>query len=165
MCERGRSLIGWDETLEGGLTEEATVMSWRGIDGGIEAARQHHHVIMTPTDYCYIDYYQQKNTWNAPLAIGGYVPVSKVYSFEPLVPEKLTAEQQQYILGAQVNLWTEYIASPDHLFYMLLPRLDAISEVQWCRPEQKDFENFKSCLPRMKQLYDLMGVTYCRDVE
>ena len=165
MSERGRSLIGWDETLEGGLTEEATVMSWRGIDGGIEAARQHHHVIMTPTDYCYIDYYQQKNTWNAPLAIGGYVPVSKVYSFEPLVPEKLTAEQQQYILGAQVNLWTEYIASPDHLFYMLLPRLDAISEVQWCRPEQKDFENFKSRLPRMKQLYDLMGVTYCRDVE
>ena len=165
MSERGRSLIGWDETLEGGLTEEATVMSWRGIDGGIEAARQHHHVIMTPTDYCYIDYYQQKNTWNAPLAIGGYVPVSKVYSFEPLVPEKLTDEQQQYILGAQVNLWTEYIASPDHLFYMLLPRLDAISEVQWCRPEQKDFENFKSRLPRMKQLYDLMGVTYCRDVE
>ena len=131
MSERGRSLIGWDETLEGGLTEEATVMSWRGIDGGIEAARQHHHVIMTPT----------------------------------LVPEKLTAEQQQYILGAQVNLWTEYIASPDHLFYMLLPRLDAISEVQWCRPEQKDFKNFKSRLPRMKQLYDLMGVTYCRDVE
>jgi len=165
LHERGRSLIGWDETLEGGLTEEATVMSWRGTNGGIEAARQHHRVIMTPTDYCYIDYYQLKNTWNEPLAIGGYVPVSKVYSFEPLVPEKLTEEEQQYILGAQVNLWTEYVSAPEHLFYMLLPRLDAISEVQWCRSEQKDFEDFKSRLTRMMQLYNLMGVRYCRTVE
>ena len=165
LQERGRSLIGWDETLEGGLTEEATVMSWRGTNGGIEAARQHHHVIMTPTDYCYIDYYQLKNTWNEPLAIGGYVPVSKVYSFEPLVPEKLTEDEQQYILGAQVNLWTEYVSAPEHLFYMLLPRLDAISEVQWCRSEQKDFEDFKARLTHMMQLYDHMGVRYCRAVE
>ena len=165
LNERGRNLIGWDETLEGGLTEEATVMSWRGTNGGIEAARQHHHVIMTPTDYCYIDYYQVKNTWNAPLAIGGYVPVSKVYSFEPLVPETLTDEEQKYILGAQVNLWTEYVAAPDHLFYMLLPRLDAISEVQWCHPQQKDFEDFKTRLPRMMQLYDRMGISYCRTIE
>ena len=165
LNERGRSLIGWDETLEGGLTETATVMSWRGINGGIEAARQHHHVIMTPTDYCYIDYYQLKNTWNLPLAIGGYVPVSKVYSFEPLVPETLTEEEQQYILGAQVNLWTEYIAAPEHLFYMLLPRLDAISEVQWCQPQQKDFEDFKARLSRMMQLYDHIGVNYCHGVE
>ena len=165
LHERGRSLIGWDETLEGGLTEEATVMSWRGTNGGIEAARQHHHVIMTPTDYCYIDYYQLKNTWNEPLAIGGYVPVSKVYSFEPLVPEKLTEEEQQYILGAQVNLWTEYVSAPEHLFYMLLPRLDAISEVQWCRSEQKDFEDFKTRLSHMMRLYDRMGVRYCRHVE
>jgi len=165
LLERGRSLIGWDETLEGGLTETATVMSWRGINGGIEAARQHHRVIMTPTDYCYIDYYQLKNTHSCPLAIGGYVPVSKVYSFEPLIPDALTEEEQQYILGAQVNLWTEYIAAPEHLFYMLLPRLDAISEVQWCRPQQKDFENFKARLPLMKRLYDRMGISYCRDVE
>ena len=165
LLERGRDLIGWDEALEGGLTETATVMSWRGTNGGIEAARQHHRVIMTPTDYCYIDYYQLKNTWNLPLAIGGYVPVSKVYSFEPLIPETLTEEEQQYILGAQVNLWTEYIATPDHLFYMLLPRLDAISEVQWCRPQQKDFDDFRSRLPRMKRLYDHMGIVYCHDVE
>lgn len=165
LSERGRSLIGWDETLEGGLTASSTVMSWRGINGGIEAARQHHHVIMTPTDYCYIDYYQLKNTWNQPLAIGGYVPVSKVYAFEPVVPEKLTAEEQQYILGAQVNLWTEYVAVPDHLFYMLLPRLDAISEVQWCRPQQKDFDDFKSRLPRMMRLYNRMNVAYCLAVE
>ena len=141
---RGRTLIGWDEILEGGLTESATVMSWRGIDGGIEAARQHHNVIMTPTDYCYIDYYQVKDTRNEPMAIGGYVPVSKVYSFEPLVPEKLAEEEQHFIIGAQVNLWVEYISAPNHLFYMLLPRLDAISEVQWCRPQQKNFEDFKS---------------------
>lgn len=165
LKERGRTLIGWDETLEGGLTEDAIVMSWRGTNGGIEAARQHHHVIMTPTDYCYIDYYQLKNQWNLPLAIGGYVPASKVYSFEPLIPDMLSEEEQKYILGPQVNLWTEYIASPEHLFYMLLPRLDAISEVQWCRPDQKDFEDFKTRLPHMKQLYDRMGVKYCRGIE
>ena len=164
LRERGRSLIGWDETLEGGLTQEATVMSWRGINGGIEAARQHHPVIMTPTDYCYIDYYQLKSTWNEPLAIGGYVPVSKVYSFEP-VPEALTEDEQQYILGAQVNLWTEYVAAPEHLFYMLLPRLDAISEVQWCRPEQKNFDDFKQRLTHMLRLYNLMGLRYGRAVE
>lgn len=165
LSSRGRSLIGWDETLEGGLTEAATVMSWRGTEGGIEAARQRHHVIMTPTSHCYIDYYQLEDTWGQPLAIGGYVPASKVYSFEPLVADSLTEDEQQYILGPQVNLWTEYIAAPEHLFYMLLPRLDAISEVQWCRPQQKDFEDFKSRLPRMTRLYDRMGVTYCKKVE
>ena len=165
LTSRGRNLIGWDETLEGGLTEGAVVMSWRGVNGGIEAARQHHRVIMAPTDYCYIDYYQLKDTWNLPLGIGGYVPVSKVYSFEPLVPGKLTEEEQQYILGPQVNLWTEYIAAPQHLFYMLLPRLDAISEVQWCQPAQKDFDDFKRRLPRMMQLYDRLAVGYCHAVE
>ena len=165
LTSRGRNLIGWDETLEGGLTEGAVVMSWRGVNGGIEAARQHHRVIMAPTDYCYIDYYQLKDTWNLPLGIGGYVPASKVYSFEPLVPGKLTEEEQQYILGPQVNLWTEYIAVPQHLFYMLLPRLDAISEVQWCQPAQKDFDDFKRRLPRMMQLYDRLAVGYCHAVE
>lgn len=165
LTSRGRNLIGWDETLEGGLTEGAVVMSWRGVNGGIEAARQHHRVIMAPTDYCYIDYYQLKDTWNLPLGIGGYVPASKVYSFEPLVPGKLTEEEQQYILGPQVNLWTEYIAAPEHLFFMLLPRLDAISEVQWCQPGQKDFDDFKRRLPRMMQLYDRLHVSYCRKVE
>ncbi len=165
LTSRGRNLIGWDETLEGGLTEGAVVMSWRGVNGGIEAARQHHRVIMAPTDYCYIDYYQLKDTWNQPLGIGGYVPASKVYSFEPLVPGKLTEEEQQYILGPQVNLWTEYIAAPEHLFFMLLPRLDAISEVQWCQPGQKDFDDFKRRLPRMMRLYDRLAVSYCRKVE
>ncbi len=165
LSERGRDMIGWDEVLEGGLTENGIVMSWRGINGGIEAAKQHHRVIMTPTTFCYIDYYQLKDHNRQPDAIGGYLPVSKVYSFEPLIPDQLSEEEQKYILGPQVNLWTEYVAFPQHVFFMLLPRLDAISEVQWCQPEQKNFDDFKARLPRMKQLYDLMGLTYCRAIE
>jgi hexosaminidase len=165
LAERGRDMIGWDEVLEGGLTDNGIVMSWRGVKGGIEAAKQHHRVIMTPTDYCYIDYYQLKDQWHQPMAIGGYLPLSKVYSFEPLSPDQLSDEEQRFILGPQVNLWTEYVGSPEHVFYMLLPRLDAISEVQWCRSDQKDFDDFKNRLPRMKQLYDRLGVNYCRGVE
>ncbi len=165
LGERGRDIIGWDEVLEGGLTDNGIVMSWRGTNGGIEAARQHHRVIMVPTSHCYIDYYQLKEPSSQPLGIGGYVPASKVYSFEPLPTDQLSADEQKYILGPQVNLWTEYILYPQHVFYMLLPRLDAISEVQWCRPDQKDFENFKNRLPRMKQLYDRLGVSYCHKIE
>ncbi len=165
LRQRGRDMIGWDEVLEGGLTDGGIVMSWRGIKGGIEAAKQHHRVIMSPNSYCYIDYYQLKDHNRQPDAIGGYLPVSKVYSFEPLVPDDLSEEEQQYILGPQVNLWTEYVAYPNHVFFMLLPRLDAISEVQWCQSSQKDFEDFKMRLPRMKQLYDRLGITYCRDIE
>lgn len=165
LRERGRDMIGWDEVLEGGLTEGGIVMSWRGVKGGIEAAKQHHRVIMTPTTYCYIDYYQLKDRNRQPEGIGGYLPVSQVYSFEPLQPDDLNEEEQQYILGPQINLWTEYVAYPQHVFYMLLPRLDAISEVQWCRSDQKDFEDFKQRLPRMKQLYDRIGVNYCRQLE
>lgn len=164
LASLGRDIIGWDETLEGGLTERATVMSWRGTQGGIDAARFHHNVIMTPVDYCYIDYYQVKNNWNAPMAIGGYVPASKTYSFEP-VPDVLTEEEKRYILGAQVNLWCEYIAHAPHLFYMLLPRLDAISEVQWTEPAKKDFDDFKKRLQHQFKLYDILGVNYCRTVE
>ena len=165
LNERGRDIIGWDEVLEGGLTEGGIVMSWRGIQGGIEAAKQHHRVIMTPNSYCYIDYYQLKDQWGQPLGIGGYLPASKVYSFEPLLPDALSEEEQKYILGPQVNLWTEYIAYPEHAFYMLLPRLDAISEVQWCRSDQKDFENFKARLPHMLKMYDHFGVRYCSKIE
>ena len=165
LRERGRDMIGWDEVLEGGLTEGGIVMSWRGINGGIEAAKQHHRVIMSPTTFCYIDYYQLKDQGRQPLGIGGYLPVSKVYSFEPLIPDQLSEEEQQYILGPQVNLWCEYVAYPQHAFYMLLPRLDAISEVQWCRPDQKDYENFKTRLPHMLKLYDKLGINYCHQVE
>ena len=163
LSERGRDMIGWDEILEGGLTEGGLVMSWRGTKGGIEAAKQHHSVIMTPTDFCYFDYYQLKDHDRQPPAIGYYLPLSKVYSFEPLdgIPE----EEQQYILGVQSNLWTEYVAYPQHVYYMLLPRLDALSEVQWCRPDQKNYEDFLKRLPHLKQLYDRIGVNYCRDIE
>ena len=163
MQKKGRDLIGWDETLEGGLSENAIVMSWRGTSGGIQAARQHHRVIMTPTTYCYIDYYQLKDQWGQPMAIGGYLPVSKVYSFEPT--DELGEEEAKYIMGAQVNLWCEYVAYPQHAMYMLLPRLDAISEVQWAAKGQKDFEAFKTRLPRMMKLYDKLGYTYCKKFE
>ena len=161
LTARGRTLIGWDETLEGGLSENAVVMSWRGYEGGIEAARQHHPVIMTPTSHCYIDYYQLKGeTQTQPLAIGGYLPLSKVYSMEPM-PKGLTPEEQQYIWGPQCNLWTEYVISPDHAEYMLLPRLAAMSEVQWMQPEAKDYKAFESRLSRLQQLYRLLGYRYC----
>ena len=163
LCERGRDMIGWDEILEGGLTEGGLVMSWRGVTGGIEAAKQHHRVIMTPTDYCYVDYYQLKDHDRQPPAIGYYLPLSKVYSFEPL--EGISEDEQQFILGAQANLWTEYVAYPQHVFYMLLPRLDALSEVQWCRPDQKDFDDFKSRLSRLQRTYDRIGINYCHDIE
>lgn len=163
LGERGRDMIGWDEVLEGGLTKGGLVMSWRGVKGGIEAARQHHRVIMTPTDYCYLDYYQLRDHDRQPPAIGYYLPLSKVYSFEPL--EGIPEEEQQFILGAQANLWTEYVAYPQHAFYMLLPRLDALSEVQWCRPDQKNFDDFKSRLSHLQRMYDRIGVNYCHDIE
>ncbi len=164
LTAKGRTIIGWDETLEGGLSENGIVMSWRGMKGGIAAARQHHRVIMTPTDYCYIDYYQLKDDWAQPHGIGGYLPVSKVYSMEP-VPAELSKEEGKFIMGAQVNLWTEYVGYPDHAMYMLLPRLDAISEVQWMQPEQKDFEAFKVRLARMEKLYDKLNYKYCHKIE
>lgn len=166
MKERGRDIIGWDEILEGGLSGRSIVMSWRGIKGGIAAARQGHRVIMSPNVYSYIDHPQLKDYGKQPRTTDSYlVSASKVYSFEPLIPDSLTAEQQKLILGPQVNLWTEHVAYPQHAFYQLLPRLGASSEVQWCLPEQKDFEQFKKRLPRLKKVYDIMGVNYCRQIE
>ena len=166
LASRGRSLIGSDEILSGGLTENAIVMSWRGIKGGIEAARQNHRVIMSPNVYAYIDHPQLKDYGKQPRTTDSYiVSCSKMYSFEPVIPDSLTTEQQQCILGVQANLWTEHVAYPEHAFYQLLPRLGAMSEVQWCNPEQKDFENFKARLPQLKKLYDLLGYKYCKQVE
>ena len=166
LNERGRNLIGWDEILAGGLTKGAIVMSWRGTKGGIEAARQHHHVIMSPNVYAYIDHPQLKDVAKQPRTIGGYiVSASKMYSFEPVIPDSLTVDEQKYIMGVQANLWTEYVAYPEHVFYQLLPRLAVMSEVQWCLPEQKNFEDFKNRLPRMENLYERMGVPYCHGLE
>lgn len=166
MKERGRAIIGWDEILEGGLSGESIIMSWRGIKGGIAAARQGHRVIMSPNVYSYIDHPQLKDLGKQPRTTDSYiVSASKIYSFEPLIPDSLTNEQQRLILGPQVNLWTEHVAYPQHAFYQLLPRLGASSEVQWCNPDQKNFDYFKKRLPRLKKLYDLLGVNYCKRLE
>ena len=166
LASRGRSLIGWDEILSGGLTENAIVMSWRGTKGGIEAAQQKHRVIMSPNVFAYIDHPQLKDYSKQPQTTDSYqVSCSKMYSFEPVIPEELTDEQQNYILGVQANLWTEHIAFPEHAFYQLLPRLASMSEVQWCQPQQKDFDNWKTRLPRLQKLYDKLGFVYCRQVE
>lgn len=164
--ERGRAIIGWDEILEGGLSGESIIMSWRGTKGGIAAARQGHRVIMSPNVFSYIDHPQLKDLGKQPRTTDSYiVSASKVYSFEPLIPDSLTKEQQRLILGPQVNLWTEHVAYPQHAFYQLLPRLGASSEVQWCNPDQKNFDYFKKRLPRLKKLYDLLGVNYCKHLE
>lgn len=137
---KGRVMIGWDEILEGGLAPNAVVMSWRGMEGGIEAAKQAHDVIMTPTSHVYLDYYQSTHP-EEPLAIGGYLPISQVYSLEP-IPAELTPEQQKHILGAQANVWTEYIETPLKLDYMAWPRGMALAEVVWSPADQRDFTGF-----------------------
>ena len=129
LNDHGRQIIGWDEILEGGLAPNATVMSWRGERGGIEAAKQKHDVIMTPNTYLYFDYYQTKDTENEPLGIGGYLPLERVYSYEPM-PTSLTPEEQKYIKGVQANLWTEYIPTFSHAQYMVLPRWAALCEIK-----------------------------------
>jgi len=166
LASRGRSLIGWDEILAGGLTEDAIVMSWRGTKGGVAAAKQKHRVIMSPNVFAYIDHPQLKDYGKQPRTTDSYVvSCSKMYSFEPLVPEELSGEESDYILGVQTNLWTEQVAYPEHALYQLLPRLASMSEVQWCAPEQKDFENWKKRLPQLERLYDKLGYVYCREVE
>ena len=166
LASRGRSLIGWDEILAGGLSEGAIVMSWRGTKGGVAAAKQKHRVIMSPNVFAYLDHPQLKDYGKQPRTTDSYiVSCSKIYSFEPLVPEELSDEEDDYILGYQGNLWTEQVAYPEHALYQLLPRLASMCEVQWCKPEQKDFEGWKKRLPQLKKLYDKMGLVYCNEVE
>ena len=159
LNSKGRQMIGWDETLEGGLAPNATVMSWRGEGGGIEAAKQKHDVIMTPTTYLYFDYYQTKDIENEPLAIGGYLPLQNVYNYEPMT-DKLTPEEQKYIIGVQANLWVEYIATLEHIQYMELPRMAALCEIQWSGAEKKNYDCFLSRLPQLTNLYDVKGYNY-----
>ena len=161
LATRGKRIIGWDEILEGKLAQDATVMSWRGISGGLEAARLGHDAIMTPNSYLYFDYYQSDNQDAEPLAIGGYLPVSKVYSYEPF-EEGMTQEEKSHIIGVQANLWTEYITTESQLEYMLLPRLAALSEVQWCQPQNKNWERFEDCVDDVCDIYDQMGYNYAR---
>lgn len=159
----GRRIIGWDEILEGGLAPNATVMSWRGEVGGIEAAKQKHDVIMTPNTYLYFDYYQSQDIQNEPFAIGGYIPMERVYSYEP-VPTELTTEEQKHIVGVQANLWTEYIPTFSHAQYMVLPRWAALSEVQWTMPDKRNYNEFLSRLPRLINWYEAEKYNYAKHV-
>lgn len=163
LARYGRLIIGWDEILEGGLAASATVMSWRGESGGIAAARLGHDAIMTPGDYLYFDHAQSLDTTNEPGSWGGYLPVSQVYSYEP-VPTQLSAEEQQHIIGLQSNLWTEHIATFPHVEYMVLPRWAAMCEVQWSPEGSKDYPDFLSRLPRLLRWYDAEGYNYAKHV-
>jgi len=156
----GRKIIGWDEILEGDLAEGATVMSWRGTEGGIKAAGMGFDVIMTPNTYCYFDYCQASREENSlePLNIGGELTIDKVYNYEPY--DGLNEASKDHILGVQANLWTEYIAEPEHLEYMLLPRLAALCEVQWCNSDRKDYNRFLENIEHEFSIYDVMGYTY-----
>ena len=162
LAQHGRRIIGWDEILEGRAPSDAVVMSWRGSEGGIAAAKLGHDVIMTPNSHFYFDYYQSLDTDAEPFGIGGYIPMEQVYSYDPAFPE-LTPEQQRHILGVQANLWTEYVLSDEHLEYMLLPRLAALSEVQWCLPETKDWNRFIGSF-RMDKIYSQLGYEFAKHI-
>ena len=160
LVSKGRKVIGWDEILEGGLAPEATVMSWRGIEGGIAAARLGHNVIMTPGGYCYFDHYQGDQK-TEPKAIGGYTTLKKVYSYEP-APGELTKDQLKYILGAQGNLWTEYIPTPEHAEYMAVPRMIALAEVVWTPKNLRNWTDFRQRINTEFKRLDFMHVNYCK---
>ena len=160
---KGRQIIGWEEILEGGLAPNATVMSWRGIEGGIEAVKHKHDAIMTPSSFLYFDYYQTMDTDNEPPAIGGYVPLEKVYSYEP-VPQILTPEEAKHIVGVQANLWTEYIPTYSQVEYMELPRMAALSEIQWTMPKKKEYADFLKRLPGLIAVYDINQYNYAKHI-
>ena len=157
---KGKLLIGWDEILEGGLAPEATVMSWRGFQGGIDAATQGHDVIMCPTSHCYFDYYQANPDFE-PLAIGGFTSLKKVYFFDP-IPEELNEVQSRHILGGQGNVWTEYIQTPEHAEYMAVPRMTALSEVLWSDKEDQNWESFQLRLQDQLRRFDQMNINYSK---
>lgn len=158
VVSKGRKIIGWDEILEGGLAPEATVMSWRGMDGGIAAARQHHDVIMSANSHLYFDHYQADPA-TEPLAIGGYLPLRTVYEFEP-IPAVISPEEAKHIIGAQGQIWTEYMKTPESVEYMLLPRLFALSEVVWTSNERRNWYDFRDRLDSNLRRLAIMGLSY-----
>ena len=159
LASKGKKVIGWDEILEGDVSKSATIMSWRGEEGGIEAAGLGHDVIMSPYTYYYLDYYQSIDVENEPFGIGGYLPVERCYSYEPC-PETMTEQGKKHIIGVQANLWTEYVSTNEHLEYMLLPRLTALCEVQWCNADRKDWNRFLDSADEFCRIYKTMGYTY-----
>lgn len=163
LAKRGRKIIGWDEILEGGLSKDATVMSWRGESGGIKAANMGNKVIMTPNTYLYFDYYQTQHKENEPIAIGGFLPIERTYSYEP-VPDDLDPQLHHLIFGVQANLWTEYIPNFKQVEYMELPRMAALCEVQWRPRGTKDYPDFLNRLQRMIKMYDMLDYNYARHI-
>lgn len=163
LNSHGRRMIGWDEILDGDVAQNATVMSWRGMAGGIKAAKLGHDVIMSPDPLLYFDHYQTKDIKDEPLAIGGYLPVSMVYG-ENLVPEELTAQEKKHIIGIQANLWTEYIPTFSHAEYMVMPRIAALSEIQWTQNDKRDYNDFLKRLPHLCAIYDKEGYAYSKHV-
>lgn len=159
LNSKGRSIIGWDEILDGDINKSATIMSWRGIEPGEKGAKMGHDVIMSPTSHCYFDYAQTKEQYSEPLTQVHALDVEQVYSLDP-APKTMSEESKKHILGVQANLWTEYISNPNLATYMLLPRMAALSEVQWTNPEQKDFKQFKIRATRLSKLYDKYGYIY-----
>ncbi|MDT7833045.1 family 20 glycosylhydrolase [Flavobacteriaceae bacterium S356] len=155
---KGKQIIGWDEILEGGLAPNATVMSWRGVNGAVQAAKEGHDVILTPTSHCYFDYYQSDGE-NEPLAIGGFLPLEKVYSFNP-IPEELNDSESKHVLGAQGNVWTEYMPNEKKVEYMAFPRAVALSEVVWSSPKNMDYADFTRRLESFQKRLDLLNVNY-----
>lgn len=160
LNSKGRSIIGWDEILNGQVAPNATVMSWRGVAGGIKAAQLDHDVIMTPTTFCYFDYYQSDNPAREPYGIGGNLPLEKVYEFDP-VQKEMTPEQAKHVLGGQANLWTEYISTTAHAEYMVLPRMAAVAEADWMEPQARSYEAFVERLRQLTATYEALGYQYC----
>ena len=158
---RGRKLLGWDEILEGGLAPNATVMSWRGSDGGIQAASAGHDVVMTPNTYCYLDYYQSVDTDSEPLAIPAILPLRQVWDYV-VIPPQIPKDKRHHILGGQANVWTEYMPASDHVEYMIFPRAIAIADVLWNHPEERDYGELVARLQRHFPSLEALGVNYRR---
>jgi hexosaminidase len=159
LSSKGRRLIGWDEILEGGLAPGATVMSWRGEKGGIAAAKAGHDVVMAPTTYTYFDYLQSKDAAKEPLAIGGFIPLEKVYGYEPISKE-IPPEYAKHVLGAQGQLWTEYLQTSRQVEYMAFPRISALAEVTWTPPEKKNYEDFQARLKAHLERLKILDVNF-----
>ena len=159
LTAHGRRMVGWDEILEGGLAPNATVMSWRGTNGGIAAARAGHDVIMAPNSYTYLDHYQSQNTATEPIAIGGFLPLDKVYSFDPM-PAELEPEFAKHVIGAQAQVWTEYIEGPKKVEYMAFPRLTALAEAVWTPLARKDYADYRARLDVHLARLDALDVNY-----
>lgn len=160
---KGKQIIGWDEILEGGIAPNATIMSWRGYEGGYEAAKQKHNAIMTPTEYCYLDYYQDSTnkSQNEPFSIGGFTDCNEILSWNP-IPDSLTDDEKKYIIGVQANIWTEYICDVKHLQYMALPRMIAIAEIAWNNDKKITYFEFNKRFKSIAKIYEALNYNYAK---